>query len=221
MHLEGPLADSSRQCGPTTSPAPDPGVGGGAAAAGRARHRPDGDAGLELDGGLAAVGRVVEAGAVAALGHTDATHVVTREALDAGATVATHLFNAMRPVHHREPGPVVALLDDLRATVEVIADGVHVHPAMVRRAVTTKGAGRVALVTDAMAADVNTAVWPIRYQCPRLWAIAGMGATVWIPCSRTPPPGRHRRPDTDPFKKEAFRRGQGQLLDAGADPDST
>jgi N-acetylglucosamine-6-phosphate deacetylase len=106
----------------------------------------------ELDGGLAAVGRVVEAGAVAALGHTDATYAVTREALDAGATVGTHLFNAMRPVHHREPGPVVALLDDPRATVEVIADGIHVHPAMLRRAVTTKGAGRVALVTDAMAA---------------------------------------------------------------------
>jgi N-acetylglucosamine-6-phosphate deacetylase len=94
----------------------------------------------------------VEAGAVAALGHTDATYAVTRAALDAGATVGTHLFNAMRPVHHREPGPVVALLDDPRATVEVIADGVHVHPAMLRRAVTTKGAGRVALVTDAMAA---------------------------------------------------------------------
>jgi N-acetylglucosamine-6-phosphate deacetylase len=106
----------------------------------------------ELDGGLAAVGRVVEAGAVAALGHTDATYAVTREALDAGATVGTHLFNAMRPVHHREPGPVVALLDDPRATVEVIADGIHVHPAMLRRAVTTKGPGRVALVTDAMAA---------------------------------------------------------------------
>jgi N-acetylglucosamine-6-phosphate deacetylase len=106
----------------------------------------------ELDGGLAAVGRIVQAGAVAALGHTDATYAVTREALDAGATVGTHLFNAMRPVHHREPGPVVALLDDPRATVEVIADGVHVHPAMLRRAVTTKGAGRVALVTDAMAA---------------------------------------------------------------------
>ncbi len=106
----------------------------------------------ELDGGLAAVGRIVQAGAVAALGHTDATYAVTREALDAGATVGTHLFNAMRPVHHREPGPVVALLDDPRATVEVIADGVHVHPAMLRRAVTTKGAERVALVTDAMAA---------------------------------------------------------------------
>jgi N-acetylglucosamine-6-phosphate deacetylase len=106
----------------------------------------------ELDGGLAAVSRIVAAGAVAALGHTHATYAVTREALDTGATLGTHLFNAMRPVHHREPGPAVALLDDPRATVEVIADGVHVHPAMLRRAVTTKGAERVALVTDAMAA---------------------------------------------------------------------
>jgi N-acetylglucosamine-6-phosphate deacetylase len=106
----------------------------------------------ELEGGLAAVRRIVEGGAVAAVGHTDATYAVTREALDAGATVGTHLFNAMRPVHHREPGPVVALLEDPRATVEVIADGVHVHPAMLRRAVTAKGPERVALVTDAMAA---------------------------------------------------------------------
>jgi N-acetylglucosamine-6-phosphate deacetylase len=106
----------------------------------------------ELEEGLAAVRRIVEGGAVAAVGHTDATYAVTREALDAGATVGTHLFNAMRPVHHREPGPVVALLEDPRATVEVIADGVHVHPAMLRRAVTAKGPERVALVTDAMAA---------------------------------------------------------------------
>jgi N-acetylglucosamine-6-phosphate deacetylase len=106
----------------------------------------------ELDGGLAAVRQVVEAGAVAALGHTDATYAVTREALEAGATVGTHLFNAMRPVHHREPGPVLALLDDPRATVEVIADGVHVHPVMLRHAVTSKGPEQAVLVTDAMAA---------------------------------------------------------------------
>jgi N-acetylglucosamine-6-phosphate deacetylase len=106
----------------------------------------------ELDGGLAAVRSVVGEGALAAVGHTDATYAVTRDALDAGATVGTHLFNAMRPVHHREPGPVVALLEDPRATVEVIADGEHVHPAMLRRAVTAKGPDRVALVTDAMAA---------------------------------------------------------------------
>jgi N-acetylglucosamine-6-phosphate deacetylase len=106
----------------------------------------------ELDGGLAAVRQIVEGRGVAAVGHTDATYTVTRDALAAGATVGTHLFNAMRPIHHREPGPVVALLEDPRVTVEIILDGVHVHPAILRHALTAKGTGRVALVTDAMAA---------------------------------------------------------------------
>jgi N-acetylglucosamine-6-phosphate deacetylase len=69
-----------------------------------------------------------------------------------GATVGTHLFNAMRPVHHREPGPAIALLQDARVTVELIADGVHVHPAMQRAVIEAAGADRVALVTDATAA---------------------------------------------------------------------
>ena len=66
--------------------------------------------------------------------------------------MATHLFNAMRPVHHREPGPVVALLEDPRVTVELITDGVHLHPALYRQVSRSVGADRVALVTDAMAA---------------------------------------------------------------------
>ena len=65
----------------------------------------------ELPGGLDAVGQLVDAGVVAAIGHTDATYDIARQALDAGASVGTHLFNAMRPLHHREPGPVGALLD--------------------------------------------------------------------------------------------------------------
>ena len=65
----------------------------------------------ELDGGLDAVRLLARRGVVAALGHTDATYAVTRQALDAGATVGTHLFNAMRGLHHREPGPVLALLE--------------------------------------------------------------------------------------------------------------
>ena len=83
----------------------------------------------ERRGALDAIRAVVAAGAVAAVGHTDATYDVVRAAVDAGATAGTHLFNAMRPLHHREPGPVVALLDDPRVTVEVILDGHHVHPA--------------------------------------------------------------------------------------------
>lgn len=105
----------------------------------------------ERPGALAAIRQLVETGAVAAIGHTDATYDQTRAALDAGATVATHLFNAMRPIHQREPGPVIALLEDPRVTVEVIADGVHIHPALYRH-VTGGGRRRVSLVTDAMAA---------------------------------------------------------------------
>src|SRR6202035_6060771 len=73
-------------------------------------------------------------------------------ASDLGATVGTHLFNAMRPLHHREPGPALALLEDARVTVELIADGVHVHPAVVHAVIEAAGADRVALVTDATAA---------------------------------------------------------------------
>jgi N-acetylglucosamine-6-phosphate deacetylase len=106
----------------------------------------------ELDGALDAIREIVGAGAVAAVGHTDATYDQTRRAIDAGATVATHLFNAMRPVHHREPGPVLALLEDPRVHVELIADGVHLHPATLRHAASASGPGRALLVTDAMAA---------------------------------------------------------------------
>ena len=106
----------------------------------------------ERAGALEAIRIVVDAGAVAAVGHTDATYDIVRQAVGAGATAATHLFNAMRPVHHREPGPVVALLDDPRVTVEVILDGHHVHPALYAMVTRVAGSGRVALVTDAMSA---------------------------------------------------------------------
>ena len=85
----------------------------------------------ERVGALAAVRRIVDAGVVAAVGHTEATYEQTREAITAGATVGTHLFNAMPPIHHR-PGPVIALLDDPGVTVELITDGVHVDPALYR-----------------------------------------------------------------------------------------
>ena len=99
-----------------------------------------------------AITRFADAGVVVAVGHTDATYEQTRHAVELGATVGTHLFNAMRPVHHREPGPVIALLEDARVTVELIADGVHVHPAVQRTVIDAAGADRVALVTDATAA---------------------------------------------------------------------
>ena len=73
-------------------------------------------------------------------------------ALDAGATVATHLFNAMRSIHHRDPGPVPLLLDDPRVGVELIADRFHLHRDVLRMAVAAAGPDRVLLVTDAMSA---------------------------------------------------------------------
>ena len=106
----------------------------------------------ERTGGLRAIRHIVDAGAVAAIGHTEATYRQTVDAIEAGVTVATHLFNAMRPIHHREPGPVIALLEDPRVTVEVIADGVHVDAALYRHVTHSVGPERVSLVTDAMAA---------------------------------------------------------------------
>jgi N-acetylglucosamine-6-phosphate deacetylase len=105
----------------------------------------------ELPGGLDAIRRLSTAGVVAAIGHTDATYDEARAALDAGATVGTHLFNAMRGLHHREPGPVAALLEHPDAYVELVADGVHVHPAMLRMVAHAKP-HLTSFVTDAMAA---------------------------------------------------------------------
>ena len=94
----------------------------------------------------------VEAGVIAAVGHTDATADVTAAAVDAGASHATHLFNGMRPLHHREPGPVGALLDRDEVSCEVIADGVHLHDTAIRLVARAAGPARLVLITDAMAA---------------------------------------------------------------------
>ncbi|EYT79088.1 N-acetylglucosamine-6-phosphate deacetylase [Streptomyces sp. Tu 6176] len=104
----------------------------------------------ELPGGLDSVRLLAERGVIAAIGHTDATYEQTVEAIDAGATVATHLFNAMPTLGHRAPGPIAALLEDERVTVELINDGVHLHPAALELAFHHAGAARVALITDAM-----------------------------------------------------------------------
>ncbi|MEU0176148.1 N-acetylglucosamine-6-phosphate deacetylase [Streptomyces massasporeus] len=104
----------------------------------------------ELPGGLDSVRLLADHGVIAAIGHTDATYEQTVEAIDAGATVATHLFNAMPPLGHRSPGPITALLEDERITVELINDGTHLHPAALQLAFHHAGAGRVAFITDAM-----------------------------------------------------------------------
>lgn len=105
----------------------------------------------ELPGGLNAVARLVAAGVRVAVGHSDATDEQVRAAADAGATLVTHLYNAQRPLHHRDPGVVGAALSDPRLTVGLIADLHHVAPAALRVAFAA-ASGRVALVTDAIAA---------------------------------------------------------------------
>ena len=106
----------------------------------------------ERPGTLALIHRLRKAGVAVSLGHTDATFEQTVAGIDAGATLATHLYNAMSPLHHRAPGAVGAALADDRVTVMLIADAVHVHPAALNVALRSKGPERVALVTDAIAA---------------------------------------------------------------------
>ncbi|PZF90814.1 N-acetylglucosamine-6-phosphate deacetylase [Micromonospora deserti] len=106
----------------------------------------------ERDGALEAVKLLTAHRVVVAVGHTDATYDETRAAVAAGASVGTHLFNGMRPVHHREPGPVVALLAAPNVVCELVADGVHLHDGMLTFATSVAGPERAALITDAMAA---------------------------------------------------------------------
>jgi N-acetylglucosamine-6-phosphate deacetylase len=153
IHLEGPWL-STQRCGahqPSLMRDPDPAEIDRVLEAGGGTIRMVTIA-PERDGAIAAIRQIVDAGVVAAVGHTEATYEQTRRAVDAGATVGTHLFNAMRPINTREPGPVIALLEDPRVTVEVITDGVHVDPALYRHVCHSVGADRVSLVTDSMAA---------------------------------------------------------------------
>lgn len=106
----------------------------------------------ELPGAMAAIRFFSDHGIVSAVGHTNADYATTRQAIEAGATVATHLLNRMPALDKREPGPVLALVEDPRVTIELIADGVHIHPAVVHHYANVVGAGRVAIVTDAMGA---------------------------------------------------------------------
>ncbi|HXT95157.1 MAG TPA: N-acetylglucosamine-6-phosphate deacetylase [Polyangia bacterium] len=106
----------------------------------------------ERRGALVLLKRLVEAGVVVGLGHTDATFDQMIAGAAAGATLVTHLFSAMSPFHHRAPAAVGAALTDDRLTVTLIADGVHAHPAALNLALRAKGPAGIALVTDAVAA---------------------------------------------------------------------
>ncbi|OUC79773.1 N-acetylglucosamine-6-phosphate deacetylase [Streptosporangium minutum] len=153
IHFEGPYISKAR-CGahnPALLREPSPREFGGLLRAGRGHVRMLTIA-AELPGALDTIREAVANNVIAALGHSDATYEQTIAGIDAGGSVATHLYNAMPPLHHRDPGPIAALLQDERVTIELINDGVHLHPAMMRLAYDVAGPGRTALITDAMAA---------------------------------------------------------------------
>jgi N-acetylglucosamine-6-phosphate deacetylase len=201
IHFEGPYIARSR-CGahePTLLREPDVAEFRALVKAGRGHVRMLTIA-LELPNALDVIREAAAEGVVAALGHSDATYEQTIEGIDAGATVATHLYNALPPLGHRAPGPIAALLQDERVTVELINDGVHVHPAMLRLAMHAAGADRTALVTDAMAAtgmgdgryplgpmtvDVVDGVARIASDAPGGGPIAGSTLTMDVAFRRT------------------------------------
>ncbi len=106
----------------------------------------------ERAGGHGRIRSLVARGILTSLGHTDATYEEFVAGVDQGARMATHLFNAMSPMHHRQPGAMIATMTDERITCGLIPDGVHSHPATVRLAINAMGIDRIAVVSDMMSA---------------------------------------------------------------------
>ncbi len=150
-HLEGPFLSPHRPgaMDPATFIDPDPGVLERLLRPGNVRLM---TLAPERPGALELIAALVRAGVVASIGHTDATYEQARAGARAGARAATHLFNAMPPLHHRRPGALGAVLDLPQISCELICDGIHVDPAALRVALRAKGLSGVRLVTDAMQA---------------------------------------------------------------------
>jgi N-acetylglucosamine-6-phosphate deacetylase len=106
----------------------------------------------ELDGAVEVISEAAKRGVCVSLGHSDAEMDAGRAGVAAGARHATHTFNAMRPSAHRNPGILDFVLTDDRMTADIIVDGIHVHPALVKLFVRAKGPERTVLITDALAA---------------------------------------------------------------------
>ena len=151
LHLEGPMLSQERRGAhdPALLRPPSPElVEGWTRAAGVALVT----LAPELQGGLAVVEQLVDAGVVVSAGHTAATADELEGAVLAGLSYVTHLFNAMVPFGHRDPGTIGLALADGRLTAGLIADGIHVHPIAVAAAWRALGPSRLSLVTDAVAA---------------------------------------------------------------------
>lgn len=114
----------------------------------------------ELDGALEAVAALGARGVAVSLGHTDASLERAQAAVAAGARMFTHTFNAMPPLNHRHPGAAAAAMLPSRAWAAVIADGVHVHPAMLRLLYLARGAGGICLTTDRVATGAASGASP-------------------------------------------------------------
>jgi len=106
----------------------------------------------ELEGMERLIEMCAQYGVEVAIGHSQADYDQVRRAADQGARQATHLFNGMRGLHHREPGTVGGILLDRRIFAQIIADGIHLHPAIVKLVVQVKGIDRTILITDAIRA---------------------------------------------------------------------
>jgi N-acetylglucosamine-6-phosphate deacetylase len=135
----------------------------------------------ELEGAAELQQFAIGKGVHVALGHSNATYEQATRAIDAGATHAVHVFNAMRPFAHRDPGILGATLTDDRVRAEVIADGVHVDPAALRLLIRAKGASRTVLVTDAVSA---TGMCPGQYHLGEMEIVLGDDPRTGLPTCR-------------------------------------
>ncbi|MGC9365369.1 MAG: N-acetylglucosamine-6-phosphate deacetylase, partial [Fidelibacterota bacterium] len=106
----------------------------------------------ELKGSRELIDRLQAHGCIPSLGHTAVNYHQTKKAFDWGIRHVTHVFNAMPPLHHREPGPLLAILDSGEVSVQVISDGVHLHPDIVRFLAQSLGIGRCICITDGIQA---------------------------------------------------------------------
>lgn len=106
----------------------------------------------ELPGGMELISILKEKGIIIAIAHSDATYEEAKQAFTAGASHVTHCFNGMRPIHHRDPGLVVAAFEEEHVSLQAIVDGIHLHPAIIRMMHRLKGPEGVVLITDALQA---------------------------------------------------------------------
>ena len=106
----------------------------------------------ELPGGMELISFLKEQGVIISIAHSDATYEEAKQAFSAGASHVTHCFNGMRPIHHRDPGLIVAAFEEKHVSLQAIVDNVHLHPAIIRLMHSLKGPEGMVLITDALQA---------------------------------------------------------------------